>query len=412
MLTFPFSGLQSSQTTRQVLPADAGCGRALPELHVKIHEYQAKRILKDYGVPVPEGIVVTNVEEAERHAAGVRFPVVVKAQVHVGGRGKAGGVKLARDAAELKRHTAAILGMQIKGSTVRQVLIEPGVDIRTEMYLGIVIDRAARYPCLMASAAGGVEIEQVAAETPGKILKIHIRPALGLRGYQIRRTAGFLGIPADAAKTFAAVLGGLYRAFVERDCSLAEINPLVVTAGGELIACDAKINFDDNAAFRHPEHEPLRDDGEEEPLEVEARKARVSYVKLDGRIGCIVNGAGLAMATMDVVKHFGGEPANFLDIGGAARAEQVTEALRIVTADPAVNTVLFNIFGGIVRCDRVAEGILEAFRRLDLRIPIVIRLVGTNEDQARDLLKGSALIACRTMSEAAKKAVELSAAVV
>jgi succinyl-CoA synthetase beta subunit len=377
---------------------------------VKIHEYQAKHILKDYGVPVPEGVMVTSVEDAQRAAGGMHFPIVVKAQVHVGGRGKAGGVKLAHDAAELKQHAAAILGMHIKGSTVRRLLVEPGIDIKTELYVGIVMDRARRYPCLMASAAGGVEIEQVAAETPEKILKIHIKPALGLRGYLIRRAAGFLGIPAGGMKTFAAILNGLYRAFMEKDCSLAEINPLVITGGGELIACDAKINFDDNALFRHPDYEELRDDAEEEPLEVEARKARVSYVKLGGRIGCIVNGAGLAMATMDIVKHFGGEPANFLDIGGGAKAEQVTQALRIVTADPAVNTVFFNIFGGIVRCDRVAEGILEAFKRLNLKIPIVIRLVGTNEDKARDLLKGTKLIACTTMSEAAKKAVEVSSA--
>lgn len=377
---------------------------------MKIHEYQAKQILKEYGVPVPDGAVATTIEEAERIGAAAQYPVVVKAQVHVGGRGKAGGVKLARSTAELKQHAAAILGMKIKGSTVRKVLIEPGVDIKTELYLGIVMDRARRYPCLMASAAGGVEIEQVAAETPEKILKIHVKPALGLRSHQVRRAADFLGIPATAVKMFAAVVKGLWRAFLEKDCSLAEINPLVITGGGDVIACDAKINFDDNAAFRHSEYEPLRDDGEEEPLEVEARKARVSYVKLNGRIGCIVNGAGLAMATMDVVKHFGGEPANFLDIGGGAKADQVTEALRIITADPAVNVVFFNIFGGIVRCDRVAEGILEAFRRLDLKLPIVIRLVGTNEDKARDLLKGTRLIACTTMSEAAKKAVELSRA--
>lgn len=378
-------------------------------LGVKIHEYQAKHILKEYGIAVPEGVMVTSAEDAVRAAGSMHFPVVVKAQVHVGGRGKAGGVKLAHDADDLKRHASAILGMKIKGSAVRRLLVEPGIAIQREIYVGMVMDRARRYPCLMASAAGGVEIEQVAAETPEKILRIHIKPALGLRAYQVRRAAGFLDIPAGVTKAFAAILSGLYRVFMDKDCSLAEINPLVITVDGELIACDAKINFDDNALYRHPEHEEFRDDAEDEPLEVEARRARVSYVKLNGRIGCIVNGAGLAMATMDIVKHFGGEPANFLDIGGGARAEQVTEALRIVTADPAVNTVFFNIFGGIVRCDRVAEGILAAFRQLNLKIPIVIRLVGTNEDKARELLRGTNLIACATMSEAAKKAVELSA---
>ncbi|MBN1491292.1 MAG: ADP-forming succinate--CoA ligase subunit beta [Phycisphaerae bacterium] len=375
---------------------------------MKIHEYQAKAIFRDYGVPVPAGTVASSVTEACEAAAGGSFPVVVKAQVHVGGRGKAGGVKLAPDPAAVKKHATAILGMNIKGSTVRRVLIEPGIDIQTEYYVGMIVDRARRYPCLMVSAAGGVEIEEVAATTPEKIARLHIDPALGLRSFQIRRAARFLAIPKQAEKALAAILGGFYRAFMEKDCSLAEINPLVLTGAGELIACDAKINFDDNAAYRHPEYAALRDDAEAEPLEVQARHAGLSYVKLDGRIGCIVNGAGLAMATMDIVKHFGGEPANFLDIGGGAKAEQVTEALRIVTADPAVNTVLFNIFGGIVRCDRVAEGILEAMRRLDLVIPIVLRLVGTNEDKARALLAGTSLIACATMSEAARTAVELS----
>jgi succinyl-CoA synthetase beta subunit len=375
---------------------------------VKIHEYQAKAILREFGVPTPPGVMVTDADAATKAAADMTPPVVVKAQVHVGGRGKAGGVKLARSQDEIAKHAGAILGMDIKGSTVRRLLIEPGIDIKTELYVGIVMDRAAKLPCLMVSAAGGIDIEEVAATTPEKILKIHVRPEVGLRSFLIRRAATFLGIPKAGMKTFITVMQGLYRAFVEKDCSLAEINPLVITGDEQVIACDAKINFDDNAAYRHPEYEELRDDGEEEPLEVEARKARVSYVKLDGRIGCIVNGAGLAMATMDIVKHFGGEPANFLDIGGGAKADQVTEALRIITSDRRVNTIFFNIFGGIVRCDRVAEGILTALDRLDLKIPIVIRLSGTNEEKAREMLAGTSLIACPTMSEGAKKAVEVS----
>lgn len=377
---------------------------------MKIHEYQAKEILKRYGIPIPSGITVAAIEEACHAASQIGFPVVLKAQVHAGGRGKAGGVKLARSADDVRQHASAILGMNIKGSIVRRLLIEPGIDIRREIYAGIVLDRARRYPCLMISAAGGVDIEEVAAHTPEKILKLHIRPSLGLRGYQVRRAAGFLEIPKELTGDFGTIMQALYRAFLEQDCTLAEINPLVITGESKIIACDAKINFDDNAAWRHSDQESLRDDSEEDPLETEARKAGVTYIKLNGRIGCIVNGAGLAMATMDIVKHFGGEPANFLDIGGGAKADQVTEALRIITSDPAVNTIFFNIFGGIVRCDRVAEGILAAMSHLNLKMPIVIRLVGTNEDKAREMLKGTSLIACSTMSEAARKAVELSLA--
>jgi succinyl-CoA synthetase beta subunit len=298
--------------------------------------------------------------------------------------------------------------MNIKGSVVRQVLVESGVDIRQEIYVGLIIDRASKQIVLMVSAAGGVEIEEVAAQTPEKILKVALDRHLGLPDYVARRAACFLGLPPTATRSFATIARGLYRAFVEIDCSLAEINPLVVTGDGELIACDAKMNLDDNALARHRDVAEMRDESEEEPLETDARHHKVSYVKLDGRIGCIVNGAGLAMATMDVVKHFGGAPANFLDIGGGAKAEQVAEALRIVTADPNVNTILFNIFGGIVRCDRVAEGILLAQKKLDLKIPIVIRLSGTNEEIAREMLKDAGLIAMPTMSEAAKEAVRLS----
>jgi succinyl-CoA synthetase beta subunit len=375
---------------------------------MKTHEYQGKQILGRYGVPVPQGQIAASGEEARQAARTMGYPVVLKAQVHAGGRGKAGGVKLARNDEELMGCVSAVLGMTIRGCPVRMVLVEPGIDIKREMYLGLVVDRAKRLPCVMASPAGGVDIEEVAAATPEKILRVHVKPALGLRPFQTARCATFLDIPPALTKPFNRVLHGLYQAFMEEDCSLAEINPLVITGAGTLVACDAKIIFDDNAAFRHQDHENLRDDGQEEPLEVEARKHRVSYVKLDGRIGCIVNGAGLAMATMDIVKHFGGQPANFLDIGGAAKPEQVTEALRIVTADQNVNTVLFNIFGGIVRCDRVAEGILEALGRLNLNVPIILRLVGTNEEKAREMLKNAPLICCSTMSEAARRAVETS----
>lgn len=375
---------------------------------MKIHEYQAKQILEQYGVPVPDGQVASTPEEACRITEMMTYPVVVKAQVHVGGRGKAGGVKLAHNADDLRSLASAILGMVIRGNKVHTVLIEPGVDILRELYLGIVIDRAERLPCLMVSPAGGVDIEEVAATTPERILKVHIKPWLGLRNFQLLQCSAFLGIQPSLTKAFGRILDGLYQAFAEEDCSMAEINPLVITRTGTLVACDAKMVFDDNADFRHPQHEAMRDDVQEEPLEVEARKNRVNYVKLDGRIGCIVNGAGLAMATMDIVKHFGGRPANFLDIGGAAKSEQVTEALRIVTADPSVNAVLFNIFGGIVRCDRVAEGILDALKRLDLRIPIVLRLSGTNEGRARDMLADAPLICCSNMSDAAQRAVAIS----
>ncbi|MCX8037812.1 MAG: ADP-forming succinate--CoA ligase subunit beta [Candidatus Sumerlaeia bacterium] len=375
---------------------------------MKIHEYQAKEILARYGVPTPNGRVAETAGEAVKAAAELTLPIAIKAQVHVGGRGKAGGIKLARTTDEVGSLASAILGMNIKGSVVRKVLVESGVDIRQEIYLGLIVDRASKHIVLMASAAGGVEIEEVAAQTPEKILKVSLKRHLGMPAYVARQTAAFLGLPPAAGRPFAAIAQGLYRAFIECDCSLAEINPLVVTGDGGLIACDAKMNFDDNALYRHPEIAALRDEGEEEPLETDARRHRVSYVKLDGRIGCLVNGAGLAMATMDVVKHFGGAPANFLDIGGGAKPEQVVEALRIITADPNVNTILFNIFGGIVRCDRVAEGILIAQQKLNLKLPIVIRLSGTNEELARDMLKDAGLIAMPTMSEACKKAVEIS----
>ncbi len=379
---------------------------------MKIHEYQAKRILAQYGAPVPSGTVAETADAAAEAAAGLgAWPVVIKAQVHVGGRGKAGGVKLARGADEAREMARAILALTIKGQPVRKVLVEPAIDIRQEIYLGVILDRARKAPVIIASAAGGVEIEEVARQTPEKILYVPLSPDIGLSAFHIRRIAKFTGIPKSGAKDFATVCEGLVRAFLEKDCSLAEINPLVITGEGRVVCCDAKMNFDDNGLARHPEVAALRDEGEEQPLENLARQKRVNYVKLDGRIGCIVNGAGLAMATMDVVKHYGGEPANFLDIGGGAKAEQVTEALRIITMDPAVNTIFFNIFGGIVRCDRVAEGILQALKNLPgfaEKYPIVIRLIGTNDTVARQMLEGSPLIAAANMSEGAQKAVELS----
>lgn len=378
---------------------------------MKIHEYQAKEVLRKFDATTPRGSMAETADQAVEIAKGLgKFPVVVKAQVHVGGRGKAGGVKLAKSIDEVRTHAGAILGMKIKGITVRKVLIEEGADIAGEIYAGIVIDRSQKCPVLMISSAGGVDIEEVAASNPEKILKIAINPALGLCDFQIRRAAFFVDVPKEAQKDFARTLRALYNAFVSLDCSLAEINPLVLTGAKTILACDAKIDFDDNAISRHPELESLRDEGEEEPLEVEARRSKVNYVKLDGSIGCLVNGAGLAMGTMDMVKHFGGAPANFLDVGGGAGPDQVAEALRIVTSDPAVKVIFFNIFGGIVRCDRVASGILQAREKVGIKIPIVMRLVGTNEEQAREMLKDTDLIMLPTMADAAKKAVELSKA--
>ncbi|MCL5270583.1 MAG: ADP-forming succinate--CoA ligase subunit beta [bacterium] len=376
---------------------------------MNIHEFQAKEIMRQTGISLPEGRLAESVDQAVHHAEAMsRFPLVIKAQVHTGGRGKAGGVKLARSVDEVRAHAQAILGMSIKGITVKKVLIERGVDIDREIYLGLVIDRASKTPVFIVSSSGGVDIEEVAATDPDRILKIPIQPGLGLCDYQVRRAIYFLSIPKELQVSFGLTMRALEQILMEWDASLIEINPLVITEHNELVACDAKINFDDNALMLHPEIEQLRDENEEEPLEVEARHNEVNYVKLDGRIGCLVNGAGLAMATMDLVQAYGGEPANFLDVGGAARPDTIAAALRIVTSDPAVNTILFNIFGGIVRCDRVAEGILKAREMIGLKIPIVMRLVGTNEEKARELLTGTDLVMMPTMAEAARKAVELS----
>lgn len=377
---------------------------------MKIHEYQGKDLLAGFGVPTPKGKVATTVAEAEKIAGDLMcWPLVVKAQVHVGGRGKAGGVKLARNVEELRDAVNKIIGLDIKGSIVRKVLVEPAVDIKKEIYLGIILDRSTQRPVIMACAEGGVEIEELAKVRPEAILKLGLPPMYGVRPHHIREVMYFLGIPDTARKSFTAIINGLIELFYAKDCSLAEINPLVITGAGEAIACDAKVNFDENALYKHPDLEQLRDDAEEEPLEVLAREKHLNYVKLDGKIGCIVNGAGLAMGTMDIVKHFGGQPANFLDIGGGAKVDQVIEALKLITSDPAVNTIFFNIFGGIVRCDMVAEGILKALEQLpDFDYPIVIRLSGTNEEKARRMLEGTKLMVCATMAEGAKKAVEVS----
>jgi succinyl-CoA synthetase beta subunit len=377
---------------------------------MKIHEYQAKDLFRQFSVPIPAGSTVGDPAAARAAAEAIgSWPVVIKAQVHAGGRGKAGGVKLARSGAEAEQHARAILGMDIKGNTVHKVLVEQAADIRREIYLGVIMDRATKGPVIMASAAGGIDIEEVAAHTPEKILFLPMPPFYGLKGYHIVRLATFLEIPASAMKSFKAIVTGLMRIFYEKDCSLAEINPLVITGSGDAIACDGKVNFDENALFKHPDLEQYRDETQEEPLEVQARKKSINYVKLSGKIGCIVNGAGLAMATMDMVKYFGGEPANFLDIGGGAKAQQVKDALELITSDPAVNTIFFNIFGGIVRTNLVVEGILQALATLpDFNCPIVIRLIGTNDREAKEMMKGTQLHVAETMADGARMAVELS----
>jgi len=374
---------------------------------VKLHEYQSKRLFARYGIPIPDGDVATTPAEARQIAKRLGGPVVVKSQVLVGGRGKAGGIKLARTPDEAEALAEQILGMEIKGLPVRKVLVDQAADIQQEIYLGITVDRAARRPVMMASSEGGVEIEEVAKATPEKIVKVHVDPFLGLRDYQARQLALGIGLGREQFRPFSAIASGLYRTFVETDASLAEINPLVVQGDGSLLAVDGKIVLDDNALFRHPDLAEMRDLDEETEAEREARQAGLSYVSLDGEIGCMVNGAGLAMATMDLTKYYGGSPANFLDIGGGAKADKVAAALRIILSDPKVKAVLFNIFGGITRCDEVARGILTALEEVKPDVPMVARLVGTNEEEGRALLEASPyqLITASTLSEAAQKAV-------
>jgi len=372
---------------------------------VKIHEYQAKEIFASYGIPTPKEKLATTPDEIKTHAKEIGLPVVVKAQVHVGGRGKAGGIKLATDESELEKATQ-ILGMRIKGIEVKKVLVAEAISIKGESYLGFIVDRSSQKIVAMASSEGGVEIEEVARRNPKAIQKLYIDPLLGIQPYQMRTLATFLYGDKGLIKSAIKITQALYQIMVEKDCSLIEINPLVRTEDGRLIALDAKINFDDNGLYRHPEIESLRDLEAEDRNEIDAREYGLSYVRLDGKIGCVVNGAGLAMATMDLVKHFGEEPANFLDIGGSSSPEKVKNALSILLRDENVKVILFNIFGGITRCDDVAQGILQARDELKIAHPIVVRLTGTNEAQARELLKESGLLFATGMEEAARLAIE------
>ncbi len=373
--------------------------------HVKLHEHQSKQIFARYGIPIPKGQIASTPEEARQIASDLGKRVVVKSQVLVGGRGKAGGIKVANDPDEAEQVASKILGMNIKGLTVRKVLVDEAADIQHEIYLGVVNNRAARRATMMASAAGGMDIEQVARVSPEKIIKVLIDPFIGLRDYQVRQIAFALGLKGDQIRDFGVIANGLYKAFLECDASLAEINPLVITGEGKLLAVDGKIVTDDNASFRHPDLAALRDVDEETPSEAEARKFGLSYIQLDGEIGCMVNGAGLAMTTMDIVKLFGGSPANFLDIGGGASADKVAAALRIILADPNVKVVLFNIFGGITRCDEVARGIVQALQQVPTQVPMIARLVGTNEEEGRQILAGANMQTASTLAEAARKAV-------
>ncbi len=384
---------------------------------MKIHEYQAKQILREFKVPVPEGYVAFTADEAVEAAKKLPTDIaVVKAQIHAGGRGKGGGVKIAKSLDEVKRLAEQMIGMTLvthqtgpEGKVVKKVLVEQGVDIDRELYLGMVLDRTKSQLLMMASTEGGVEIEKVAAETPEKILKEWVDPALGLQPFQARKLAFGLGLEGKQVNNAVKFMMALYQAFISKDCSLAEINPLVVTKQGEVLALDAKINFDDSALYRHPELLELRDLDEEEPLEVEASKYHLNYIKLDGNVGCMVNGAGLAMATMDIIKLAGGEPANFLDVGGGANVETVRNGFKIILKDPNVKAILINIFGGIVRCDRVAKGVIEAVQTIDVNVPIVIRLAGTNAEEAAQLLNESDLefVVANSLKDAAQKVVQV-----
>ena len=377
---------------------------------MNIHEYQAKELLRNEGVPIPPGDVATSGEEAERIARQYGGTVVVKAQVHAGGRGKAGGVKLAKTSEEAREVANKIIGMQIKGLTVQKVLVTPAADIASEAYVGIILDRASKKPVFMVSPAGGIDIEEVAAKTPEKILKLPIDTRYGLQPYEAMRLAFFLFDDVRKVRAAAKIMQQLYTAFMKNGCSLAEINPLVTTPAGDVVALDAKMVIDDNELDRHPDIAALRDESAEAPSEVQARNANLTFIKLDGNVGCVVNGAGLAMATMDLVKYYGGEPANFLDIGGSSNPEKVVNALKIITADPSVKAILFNIFGGITRTDDVANGIVTATKQNPLTVPIVIRLTGTNEEIAMKILKDNGFSASSDMDEAVKQAVALAKA--
>ena len=379
---------------------------------MNIHEYQAKDLLRAEGVPIPPGEVATTPHEAEAIARRVGRTVVVKAQVHAGGRGKAGGVKLAKTPQEAREIASQILGMKIKGLTVEKVLVTAAEDIASEAYVGIIVDRAAKKPVFMVSPAGGIDIEEVAAKTPDKIMKLPVDTRYGLTAYQASQLGFFLYDDVKKVRAAAKIMQQLYTAFMKAGCSLAEINPLVVTPAGDVVALDAKMSIDDNELDRHSELAALRDLTAEDPSEVQARAAGLTFIKLEGNVGCCVNGAGLAMATMDLVQYYGGAPANFLDIGGSSNPEKVVAALKIITSDPSVRAILFNIFGGITRTDDVANGIVTATSQNPLKVPIVIRLTGTNEEIALKILKDNGFSAMTDMDEAVQKAVQLATGVI
>jgi succinyl-CoA synthetase beta subunit len=383
---------------------------------MKIHEYQGKEIFRKFGVPTPRGFPAFSVDEALEGAKKLGGNVwVVKAQIHAGGRGKGGGVKVARSLEEVRKHASAILGMQLKtpqtgpeGQKVRRLLIEEGADIRKELYVGMVVDRGTQKVVLMASSEGGMDIEEVAARSPEKIHKVAIDPAQGLTDADADEIALAIGIPQSALTQGRVLFKALYRCFEETDASLVEVNPLIVTGTNQVLALDSKINFDDNALFRHPELAPLRDVDEEDPAEVEASKHELNYVQLDGDIGCLVNGAGLAMATMDIIKFYGGSPANFLDVGGGATTEKVTEAFKIMLRNPSLKAILVNIFGGIMRCDVIAQALVDASKAVSLKVPLVVRLEGTNVEEGKKILADSKLpiISAKNMADAAQKVVQ------
>lgn len=372
---------------------------------MNLHEYQSKRIFAKYGIPIPKGEVAATPAEARAIAERLGPPVVIKSQVLVGGRGKAGGIKVAKSVDDAGTLATQILGMNIKGLTVKKVLVDEAANIAKEIYLGAVLDRAQRRVVLMASSEGGVEIEEVAKHTPEKIIKVPVHPFLGLRDYQALELAEGIGLPKEHLTAFVKIARSLYQTYLENDATLAEINPLVITGDNRLIALDGKIVIDDSALFRHADLAEMRDPDAEDASEIEAREHGLNYINLDGEIGCMVNGAGLAMATMDIVKLYGGNPANFLDVGGGASAEKVAAALRVILRDQRVKAVLINIFGGITRCDEVARGVLSAINSLDVKVPFVVRLVGTNEAEGRRLLAEANMITATSLADAAQKAV-------
>ncbi|MFP7278595.1 ADP-forming succinate--CoA ligase subunit beta [Exiguobacterium indicum] len=380
---------------------------------MNVHEYQAKELLRSYGVPVPNGIAAFTVEEAVDASEQLSGPIkVVKAQIHAGGRGKAGGVKLAKSQEEVKEYATELLGKTLvthqtgpEGKVVQRLLVEEGCAIDKEYYLGIVLDRVTGRVVIMGSSEGGMDIEEVAEATPEKIIKEVVDPAVGLQGFQARKLAFAMGVPVKLVNKFVGMVTKLYNFFVDKDCSIAEINPLVTTKDGEVLALDAKLNFDSNALYRHGDIVALRDETEEDPREVEASKSDLNYIALDGNIGCLVNGAGLAMATMDIIKHFSGDPANFLDVGGGATKEKVTEAFKLILSDENVKGIFVNIFGGIMKCDVIAEGIVAATKEVGLELPLVVRLEGTNVDAGKQILKdsGLAITAATSMADGAEK---------